>query len=422
MGGTSPDARAVGAAAGPGDRPPYGALLAGFAAMVALLTVVVTIAAKPADFAWIQTGPVWLDSWFKLDSGWYYSIAANGYYYDPAGESSVAFFPAYPIAVRGLGVLIGDYQIAGTAISVVAGAGAICLFANWVWQRLPRRGALIAIALMMVYPYAFYLYGAMYSDSVFLLAVIAAFLLVERQMFWAAGLVGALATAGRPVGIAIVLGLVVRMLEMQSESRLAAARVSSAGTATSAGSDHGVRPDRPSARQIVAAISTVRWRQAGVLVSLTGLLGWCAYLWVRFGDPLIWIRAQAGWDQASGPHTWFKITYFDTLVHGNVLKSLALTAQLAFCVIAVALLPRVWRSFGWGYLAYALSVLAIPLIGTKDFYGTGRYVLVAFPVVAVAGVLLADSRRRWSVPAVFAVLFVGLIGATCLYGLGLPVS
>ena len=27
-----------------------------------------------------------------------------------------------------------------------------------------------------------------------------------------------------------------------------------------------------------------------------------------------------------------------------------------------------------------------------------------------------------SVPAVFAVLFVGLIGATCLYGLGLPVS
>ena len=86
------------------------------------------------------------------------------------------------------------------------------------------------------------------------------------------------------------------------------------------------------------------------------------------------------------------------------------------------MLPRVWRSFGWGYLAYAVSVLAIPLVGTKDFYGTGRYVLVAFPVVAVAGVLLADSRRRWSVPAVFAVLFVGLIGATCLYGLGLPVS
>jgi hypothetical protein len=149
---------------------------------------------------------------------------------------------------------------------------------------------------------------------------------------------------------------------------------------------------------------------------------WCAYAWAEFGDPLIWIQAQAAWNQASGPQTWFKVTYVDTLLHGNVLKSLALTAQLVMCVLAVGLLPRVRRSFGWGYCAYAIVVLAIPLIGTKDFYGTGRYVLVAFPVLAVAGLLCAESNHRWLRPTVLIVFGAGLLGATSLYALGLPVS
>ncbi len=57
------------------------------------------------------------------------------------------------------------------------------------------------------------------------------------------------------------------------------------------------------------------------------------------------------------------------------------------------LLRRVHRRFGWGYLAYAAVVLAIPIIGTKDFMGTGRYVLVAFPVMAAAGDLPGHHRR-----------------------------
>jgi len=389
-----------------GDRPPRALILGGFLVMVMVLTAVASIAAKPAKFTGITTGPVWLDAWFQLDSGWYYSIAVNGYYFDPGGESSVAFFPTYPMMVRGLGSLIGgDYQVAGTLLSVLAGASAITLFATWVWQRLPRRGAATAVALMMVYPYAFYLYGAMYSDSVFLLTVIAAFLLLERRMYWTAGLVGALATAGRPVGVAITIGLMLRMLEMQVESRLS---VGAAG--------------RPSFRRIIGAVPTVRWRQAGVLVSMTGLVGWCVYAWAEFGNPLVWIQAQAGWNQASGPRTWFKVTYVDTLLRGHPLKALSITAQLVMCVIAVVLLPRVRRSFGWGYCAYAIVVLAIPLIGTKDFYGTGRYVLVAFPVVAVAGLLLAESDHRWLRPTVLIVFCAGLLGATTLYALGLPVS
>ena len=127
----------------------------------------------------------------------------------------------YPLGVRGLGGVLGDVQLAGSLLGVLAGLAAVLLFARWVWTRLPRRSAVLAIAVLLVYPYSFFLYGAMYADSLFLLCAIGAFVLLERRWYLAAGLVGALATAGRPVGIAVAVGLVVRTLEMLAESRRA---------------------------------------------------------------------------------------------------------------------------------------------------------------------------------------------------------
>ena len=86
------------------------------------------------------------------------------------------------------------------------------------------------------------------------------------------------------------------------------------------------------------------------------------------------------------------------------------------------LLRRVWRLFGWGYLAFAAVVLLIPLLGTKDFMGTGRYVLVAFPVIAAAGDFLAGVRHRWVRVAVLGVCAALLFFLTYLYGRSVPVS
>jgi hypothetical protein len=59
----------------------------------------------------------------------------------------------------------------------------------------------------------------------------------------------------------------------------------------------------------------------------------------------------------------------------------------------LALLPRIARRFGWAYAVLTLGVVLLPLIGTKDFVGTGRYLLAAFPCAAVAGEWL-DARPR----------------------------
>jgi hypothetical protein len=422
---------------------PWRPVLGIFALMTVLLSTVVALASSTVSRTDpILRGPAWLDGWFQFDAGWYHGIATVGYSYIPGQQSAIAFFPTYPMAVRGLGGILDDYQVAGSVIGVAAGAASVLLFGRWVWSRLPRPAAVTAVAVLMLYPYSFFLYGAMYADSLFVLTAISAFLLLERRMYWLAGLVGALATAGRPVGVAVAVGLVVRMLELRAQDRAladgapraalvgaspatggpaAAGGSTAAGTASARGTADG---GLPGWRDLVSAVRLVRWREAGVVLSGTGLLAWSVWLWLEFGNPLAFVEVESapGWNQGVGPRTWFKVIYLGTLIKGPYSIALLLTLQALACLAAVLLLRRVWRRFGWGYLAYSVVVLAIPIIGTKDFMGTGRYVLAAFPVIAAAGDYLATTERRWLRPVALVVCGVLLVVLTTLYGRGIAVS
>jgi len=388
--------------------------------MALSLVVAWAAQARPAAKASpVLQGPAWLDGWFQYDAGWYYGIASHGYAYTPGQQSSIAFFPVYPLSVRGLGGLLGDYQVAGQLLAVLAGAAAVLLFGRWTWMRLPRPAAVMAIALLMLYPYSLFLYGAMYADSVFLLTAIGSFVLLERRWYWAAGIVGALATAGRPVGIAVAVGLVVRTLELLAEDR-ARAELATGVDAT----EGDVDVPRRSWRDLVGAVRDIRWRHTGVALSAAGLLAWCVYLAVEFGNPLAWIEVESapGWNQGVGPKTWFKITYLGTLLKGPYGIAALLTLQAVACLCAVLLLRRLWRRFGWGYAAYTFVVLLIPILGTKDFMGTGRYVLVAFPVFAAAGDFLVSTQRRWVRWLLLGVCGVLLVVLTSLFGRSVEVS
>lgn len=386
-------------------RAPMLQVLGAFVLVAAVLTAVVAFADRgrqSADPA--LQGPSWLDGWYQYDAGWYHHIVEAGYSYTPGHQSSIAFFPVYPMSVRALREVLGDTQVAGTLLAVLAGAGAVLLFARWAWARLPRRSAVAAIGVLMLYPYAMFLYGAMYADSLFLLCAIGSFVLLERRWYLVAGLVGALATAGRPVGVAVVVGLVVRTLEMIAQDREGDGRVGW--------------------RALVGAVRDVRPRHLGVLASVLGIAGWCLYLWLAFGNPVAFVAVESapGWNQGAGPTTWLKIAYAGAVVKGPRDIAILLTIQAIVCLCAVLLLRRVWQRFGWGYVAYAAVVLAIPILGTKDFMGTGRYALVAFPVLAAAGDFLATRKHRWVLVVVLCVSAALLLVLTWLFGRSVEVS
>jgi hypothetical protein len=380
-------------------------------------------------------GPRWLDAWFQGDSGWYYRIADQGYSYTPGQQSPIAFFPTFPLLVHAVGVLLGgDYSTAAGLVTLACAAGVVMLFADWVRSRVQPRTAVVAVALLLVYPYSFFLYGSGYGDASFLLSALGAFALLERRHYVLAGLVGALATAGRPVGIAVAVGLVVRAVEMIAQDRAARRDTAvlvgtAAGSGSAAAGPPGVRAAERAGpvafRELLRSVRFLRWRQAVLLVSGAGLLAWMVYLGVRFGDPVAFATVQGapGWNQGGGPRTWFKVPFFGALYFGRWDDVILVVPQALVGVAAVLLVRTVWRRFGWGYTAYTVVSLAIPLIGTKDFMGSGRYVLAAYPVLAAAAVVLTGDRRpRWLAPAVLAVLFVGLCTATVAFVNGVEVS
>jgi hypothetical protein len=408
-------------------------VLAVFLGVTAVLTAVAAYCAGTGGSGVPQPVgvPGWLAGWCQGDGSWYVRIAESGYFYIPGRQSSVAFFPVFPMLLRGFGAVVGDVRIGGWLLGVLAGGVSVLLFACWVRTRLPRPAALTAVAVLVVYPYSFFLHGAVYSDGLFLVTAIGAFLLLERRMYWLAGLVGAFATAGRPVGLAVAVGLAVRVLEIRAEARnpgmprpCASGSTERGRSATGEppGGADPRSPRRPGVRELLCAVRGIGWRQAGVLCSVVGLAGWCGYLWLRFGDPLAFLTVQAapGWDQGSGPATWFKVPYLLAVAHRVPVR--LLTAQALAGLGAVLILGRVWRRFGWGYTVYSVIVLVIPIVGTKDFMGLGRYVLAAFPVFAAAGDALAGSRHRWHRTAVLGLSAVLLLVATALFAQGVEVS
>lgn len=357
--------------------------------------------------------PSILDGWYQFDAGWYNEVATSGYHYSPGVQSSVAFFPTFPMTLKALNTVFSDSRISGFLITIIAGLISTILFAGWVRERLPRRAANIALLGILLYPYSLFLFGAVYGDALFLATALGAFVLLDRgHPIWA-GLVGALAAAGRPVGVAVAVGLVIRLLEIR-------ARELPPSTWTADGTVDG--PRAPLMTRAGRLLKGLRWPDAGILLAGGGLAAYMGYLWIAFGDPFAFASVQEAWGQEPGPRTWFKVQFFESLSTGSVAGMVHLAVPGILCIVGLALMPLVRRTFGWGYCVYALLTVGIPFLETKDFMGTGRYLMVAFPVVAAAALLVSRSRFRWLAPVLLTICGIGLVICTFLYSRGYPLS
>ncbi|HEX7276694.1 MAG TPA: hypothetical protein VF244_04905 [Acidimicrobiales bacterium] len=311
----------------------------------------------------------WLQAWSWWDGEWYVDIARNGYYFVPGRMSSVAFFPTYPLLIRGLSPVVGDPVLAGFLITLGCGVTGCVAFYAWAHERLGRAKARVALALLLAYPCSFYLFGTLYADALCLVLAVSAFLLLEHDRPVLAGLVGAVATATRPVGIAIAIGLWLRALERRGLLR----RGAFAGRSVRA-TLAGLRPD------------------AGLLLAPLGLAAYCAYLWARFGQPLAFVEAESGWRQSPGLRTWLKLEWFEGMARAPYLNAphahLVLNALVS--VVALALVVLVYRRVSPAYGLFVLVLLVGATVSTMDFVGMGRYVMTAFPLFAAVADWVAD--------------------------------
>ncbi|MBM3663883.1 MAG: hypothetical protein FJW94_13595 [Actinobacteria bacterium] len=337
-----------------------------------------------------------LDGLVRYDAGWYVSISRDGYSLRPGAQSNVAFFPSYPVAMRGVASVVGDHVLAGIVLTSLSGAA--LSVALWTWLGrvgLDQRERWTAFGAQMLYPYGFFLYGVIYSDTFVLLAAVGVFLLAEYRHWWLAGLLGIVVTAGRPSGLAIAAGLLVFCLERSGTLRppdgdglLARWRVP-------------VRFDRRRLRadQVLPAV-----------ISASGLVAFSSYLWVRWGDPKLFSTVQEFWGQQSGLATTTKEYYRSLLANTKWSELLTRpqsglevgtrSVQAAILLTVLASVPFIGRRFGWGYATFVAVGGVVPLLFSADFQGSGRYMMAAFPAFALLGAWLARRpalARSWIV-------------------------
>lgn len=152
-----------------------------------------------------------LTSW----DGWYYlGIVREGYQADPVSGaySNIAFAPLYPLLIRLLSWPIPRSEgVVAILIANVAFLVALGLLVRLGTPYLGRRRATMAAGLLVIYPFAS-VFAMAYTEGLFLLLMVAAFLAAERGHRAWAGIFLALTVLCRLQGIALILPLLIIML------------------------------------------------------------------------------------------------------------------------------------------------------------------------------------------------------------------
>jgi len=330
------------------------------------------------------------------DGRWYVGILQDGYAYQPDKHSNIAFFPAFPLLGRVLHDLTGIRpELALALVAHLSLAVAFVVLAAYTWERYgdrPPRVGSWTVLVFGLWPTSFFFRMA-YSESLFLLTSVLALYGMQRRwpLLALAGIIG-LATATRPVGVALLPPLFLHICQRSS-------------TWGGAG-----------------------WRCLLWLpLACWGLLAYLVYLYAAFDDPLAFVHTQEHWRvrsavplperlgallrleplwsvcDASAPCYWRRHE-----PQGSPLFSLHLANPFYFLLAVVLLVLGGCK--GWLNrleVSLAVGLLLIPY-GTRSHEmcmgAMGRFAAAVIPMYLVLGQILAR------LPAPVAALLAGLSG------------
>ncbi len=340
------------------------------------------------------------DIWARADSSWFISIAQHGY----QKNGSPVFYPLYPLGLAALGrVFGGHYVLAGIVLSLACCAGAFVLLYRLAVPRLGPDGARRALLYLALFPMSLF-FQAVYSESLYLLCAVGAFLLAEKRRWLPAGIVTGLAILTRVAGLALFPALV--LMAWRSPERRRATLSMLAAPA-------------------LAALYPLwlEWKLHAVFASVAGEAGWNRHF-SRAG-PLggLWNSLRAAWAGIEQLATGDRTHAFWTKSHSDPLYVAAHNLEdLLFLVVFVWLGVEAWRRFGAPYGLFVLGSLAIPLSVPHLGYpllSMPRFCLTLFPAfLALAAVATTERRDR----AILAVSAMFLAVATVQWTLGQWVS
>lgn len=307
--------------------------------------------------------PSWLWRRANFDGIHYLEIARKGY-----GVYQQAFFPLYPRLIKWLRPFFQRKDvIIGTGISAVSlflGLFFLCKLVELDYKGgVPRR----TLIYLLIFPTAFF-FSMIYTESLFLLLVIASFYFARTKRWWLAGIWGALASAARLPGIFLLPALGVEWWQqLQKEKQKDRLRVAFSGLS--------------------------------LLLIPLGLLFYMRFLSQHYGDPFLFAHVQPHFGAGREVDKIILLyrvfwRYLKMLVTVDIMTPtyfvvvLEFLTGLGFLILAIFAYLRQWFS----YLVFmALAYITPTLTGT--FLSLPRFALILFP----GFILLAlwAEKYRW---------------------------
>ncbi len=331
-------------------------------------------------------------AWGNFDGEHYLSIAYQGYQ-----PLTYFFFPIYPLTIAFIAKFLGgsfaSLAVSGLLISNISFI--VALVGLWKLIKLDYKKdiARLAILLLLAFPTSFY-FGSIYTESLFLALVVWSFYFARKGKWIMAGLLGAVLTATRVVGLALIPALLIEAYLQRRENK--------------------------KLNLLPVAI--------GILLSTLGIFVYMLYLNIATGDPLEFFHNVSifGEQRSSNlvilPQVFYR--YFFKILP-NISYSYFPVVFVTYLEIVTALvfLGLTIASFFKLRLSYAFYLAVGYIIPTLSgsFSSFHRYVLILFPAFILSAIWLSKSKK-WIKAIIFLILILGLLVATSLFARGFWVA
>jgi len=333
------------------------------------VAVVVRATKLQRPSVWTGTDPGYLDMAQLWDAQWYRQIAEHGYPstlpLNAAGvvqQNPWAFFPGFPMTARAVMAVTGlPFSAAAVLLNVVLGACTVVVVLRLLQRVAGRRVALGGVVLLCTFPASPVLQIG-YSESLaLLLLALALWWLVERR-YLLCGVAVLLLSLSRPVvapfAVVVLVHLVLRWRARAHD------------------------PFPVSQRAQVVGL--------GVLAAASTLL-WPALVGVATGVPDAYRQTQGAWRTSGRVEPFDQALGIVRLLWGDNGPWYLLLGAL---LLATVVLSPWGRALGAELQTWCVAYPAFLLAATEPWTSTFRFLLLAFPLGALAAVA---ARWRWLV-------------------------
>lgn len=316
--------------------------------------------------------PRHLYSWASFDGVHYLTIARKGYLQT---VNIQAFFPVYPLLMKATAIFaFGAYNnrvllLSGFMVSNLLACSSVLLFFEYVKRRFSRDLAWRSTVLFLLFPTSFF-FGSLYSESLFLTVVLAAFLFGRSRYWLISGAMIAIASATRVVGIFLIPALSVEAFFQHF------------GITRKSNAFEVIR--------LAVQLAIRKWYNVIALgIGGLGLFAYMYFLWINFHDPLYFFHIQSEFGGVREetiilfPQVVFRYMKILLTVRPIDWKYFAYVQEILITLLVAGVLT--WATIKRRYkikvseLVFSWSAFLLPTV-TGTFSSMPRYVLACFPI------------------------------------------